>query len=117
MLFVQLPALRRHLQVDSRNRIWFLWSSSIRLAVERDLTSIAAMETENSNKAINIDSVIQLPPDVELVDKASHSDSDVEPIVKLTCTRLVIYWSILAHDVLSRSCGQRANYCQFHPVR
>lgn len=90
-------------KVDARDRVWLLWTSSIRLATETDDTSIAALATDVSRTPINIDSIVQLPSHVLLIDKANHSDQReaTKPQTTMQCT----------------SCGHTWPSSHFHPVQ
>ncbi|KAJ8607179.1 hypothetical protein CTAYLR_007334, partial [Chrysophaeum taylorii] len=100
----RIVRLVANLKVDARDRIWLLWTSSIRLAAERDHTSssIDAAATDVARSAVNIDTIVQLPAHVQLVDKVNHSSNDApEPLTNVACT----------------SCGCTSKSNQFHPVQ
>ena len=84
-------------KVDSRGRIWFLWSDSIRLerscGKSQDLPRICT--------PIDINRTIQLPADVTLIDKPNHSQGEFKPLNCLQCI----------------SCGKSATSDKFHQVR
>lgn len=88
-------------KVDSRDRIWLLWSSSIRLASNHTRPVVPMNIASLTKHAVSIDSIVQLPPHIKLIDKASHSEE--EPDV-LTCVCCI-------------SCAQVATSDQFHPVQ
>lgn len=86
-------------KVDSRDRIWFLWSSSVRLTnVYGQATPANSLEI---NHAISINSIVQLPPHIKLVDKANHSEEEPQALMCMHCI----------------SCGMVATSDQFHPVQ
>ena len=84
-------------KVDSKDRIWFLWSSSIRLAGG----SRSMADSILQHPAISINSVVQLPPHIKLVDRANHSEEASQALMCMHCI----------------SCGRAATSDQFHPVQ
>jgi hypothetical protein len=88
-------------KVDSRDRIWLLWSSSIRLTSEHKQAPISIGNAAETKQAVSIDSIVQLPPYVKLVDKASHSEAEPESLACVCCV----------------SCAKVATSDQFHPVQ
>ena len=89
-----------HFKIDAKDKVWLLWTSSIRLAPERDQDQKLVPED-----VVNIDSIVKLPPHVELVDKANHSDVDASTI------------AAMSKKSWCSSCGKVASAHQFHPVQ
>ena len=88
-------------KVDSKGRIWFLWSSSIRLAGGRSQPRSITIDPFVEPNAISINSIVQLPPHIKLVDKANHSDDEAQALLCMHCI----------------SCGKSATSDQFHPIQ
>jgi len=84
-------------KVDSRGRIWFLWSDSIRL--ERNCGKSQGLPRICT--PVDINRTIQLPADITLIDKPNHSQGELKPLNCMQCI----------------SCGKSATSDQFHQVR
>ena len=84
-------------KVDARDRLWLLWSSSIRLEPPGGTLRSAQLATE----AVNIDTIVRLPQNIKLADKPSHTGTFLTPEVSVNCI----------------SCGRCAPADQFHPVQ
>ena len=84
-------------KVDARDRVWLLWSSSIRLEPPGGTLRSAQLATE----AVNIDTIVRLPQNIKLADKPSHTGTFLTPEVSVNCI----------------SCGRCAPADQFHPVQ
>lgn len=63
-------------KVDAKDRVWLLWSSSIRLD---DESTAAGGGGGMISTPVNIDSIVKLPPTIKLNHFASHSALDKEP--------------------------------------
>ena len=86
-------------KVDAKDRIWLLWSSSIRLDEE---SFSGGGGTPGMTAPLNIDSIVKLPPTIKLSHFASHGSQDKEPapVPFVDCV----------------SCGKKYPSDQFHPV-
>ena len=95
-------------KVDSKDRVWFLWSSSIRLTRENINMNPVCFSTRKPlvnpielDKACSIDSIIQLPPHIKLADKATRSDKHAEIRASSKCV----------------SCTNHGTLDKFHPIQ
>ena len=80
-------------KVDSKDRIWFLWSSSIRLVGNNNPNT-------PSRLPLDIGPAVQLPPNIKLVDAPNHSAVDSTPLLCMHCI----------------SCGKAATSDRLHQV-
>ncbi|GMH46716.1 hypothetical protein TrRE_jg5169 [Triparma retinervis] len=95
-----LPSqVQRICEVDAKDRIWLLWSSSIRLD---DEPFSGGPGTPGLTAPLNIDSIVKLPATIKLSHFASHGSHDKEPapVPFVDCV----------------SCGKKLPSDQFHPV-
>lgn len=82
-------------KVDAKDRVWLLWTTSVRLEEQ----------FKKTNDPVNINSILQLPCDLHLVEKANHSSETMSEDQKkeLTSTKKC------------PSCGEKS--LSFYPVQ
>ena len=90
-------------KVDAKDRIWVLWTSSIRL----DHEPFSGSNTGTIVQPLNIVSIVKLPPTIKLAHFASHGSSTAQskesnpaPVPFVDCI----------------SCGKQYPSDQYHPV-
>lgn len=86
-------------KVDAKDRIWLLWSSSLRLTSEMT-GGEDGLGGRRTAAPLNIDSIVKLPAHVKLEDRASHTDGGKALTMQETCL----------------SCAGQYPKDQFHPV-
>ena len=87
-----------NLKVDPNDRIWLLWSSSVRVEKHpnQDKTVGRVRLNRMPNAPVNIDSMVSLPSNVKLsavpqqAGKAARSDDSVQTSVCFSCGRTVL---------------------------
>ena len=86
-------------KVDAKDRVWLLWSSSIRLD---DEPFSGGPGTPGLTAPLNIDSIVKLPATIKLSHFASHGSHNEEhaPVPFVDCV----------------SCGKKLPSDQYHPV-
>ena len=105
-------------KVDSKDRLWLLWSSSIRLDPDTFAAGGGTGRRSHMNAPINIDSIIRLPPTVKLSHTATHTSSATHAAAAASsgkhpgaaaAAQSVSFVSCI-------SCARQSPSNQFHPV-
>eukprot|EP00586_Coscinodiscus_wailesii_P010918 CAMPEP_0172513862 /NCGR_PEP_ID=MMETSP1066-20121228/256073_1 /TAXON_ID=671091 /ORGANISM="Coscinodiscus wailesii, Strain CCMP2513" /LENGTH=781 /DNA_ID=CAMNT_0013294307 /DNA_START=656 /DNA_END=2998 /DNA_ORIENTATION=- len=111
--FGRIGRMVMNFKVDERDRVWLLWSSSIRMeATEYIKTPFPVNHAHLFNdedipktQPLNIDPLIKVKPNVKLQQNANHNADDSN-------TNSVSFLKF----VDCPSCGKKANQQMFHPV-
>jgi len=88
-----------HFKLDSQNRIWLLYSSSLRLVERMNRVPMIRSFVRNchpdtsSTSPINISNIVKLPPSIQLNQKANHNRSvitksqELSLVICISCAR------------------------------